>query len=74
MSTFALYLGKDVNASMLTSLLHIGARPAGQCTCDRADTENAKVAGATCACGIRPAGKYFHNTALRLYLMVSRCL
>ncbi|CAI0654921.1 unnamed protein product, partial [Colletotrichum noveboracense] len=31
------------------------ARPAGECTCDRAGTENVKPAGATCSCGVRPA-------------------
>ncbi len=63
-STFGLLLYKDHNVFILTSLLYIGARPAGQCTCDRADTENVKVAGATCACGVRPASKYFNNVAL----------
>lgn len=38
-------------------LLAVGARPAGECTCDRASTENAKVTGSTCSCGARPAGK-----------------
>ncbi|CAD6574740.1 MAG: hypothetical protein ASARMPRED_006889 [Alectoria sarmentosa] len=32
-----------------------GARPAGQCTCERAKDENAKLTGSTCACGARPA-------------------
>lgn len=73
-STFGLYRGKDLNVSMLTSLLYIGARPAGQCTCDRANTENAKVAGATCACGVRPASKYLNDAALRIHLMLGRCL
>jgi len=36
--------------SMLT-----GARPAGECTCERASTENSKVTGAACSCGARPA-------------------
>jgi hypothetical protein len=40
----------------LTSLL--GARPAGQCTCERATTENNLTAGSTCACGARPAGGF----------------
>ena len=35
----------------------IGARPVGECTCDRASTENTKVNGSTCSCGQRPAGK-----------------
>ena len=74
LSTYGVYLGKVLNVIMLTSLLYIGARPAGQCTCDRAATENAKVAGATCACGVRPASKYFNNAALRLHLMLGRCL
>ena len=39
--------------SALTLIL--GARPAGECTCDRAAQENAKPAGSTCACGARPA-------------------
>ena len=39
-----------------------GARPAGECTCERAATENAKPAGSTCTCGARPAGKSFPNT------------
>lgn len=30
-----------------------GARPAGECTCDRATTENQKVEGETCGCGLR---------------------
>ena len=63
-STLCLLLHKDQHVSILTSLPYIGARPAGQCTCDRAETENAKVAGATCACGVRPASKYFNNAAL----------
>lgn len=33
-----------------------GARPAGQCTCDRASSENATPSGNTCACGQRSAG------------------
>jgi hypothetical protein len=33
-----------------------GARPAGQCTCDRASTENTTPSGNTCACGQRSAG------------------
>ena len=37
----------------------IGARPAGECTCDRAVTENSKISGATCACGQRAASKPF---------------
>ncbi|KAF7508813.1 hypothetical protein GJ744_008690 [Endocarpon pusillum] len=32
------------------------ARPAGECTCDRAQTENQKPMGATCACGKRADG------------------
>ena len=35
----------------------LGARPAGECTCDRAQTENQKVTGSSCACGQRAAGK-----------------
>lgn len=31
----------------------VGARPAGECTCDRATTENQKVDGETCRCGMR---------------------
>lgn len=31
------------------------ARPAGECTCSRSTSENAKVDGETCACGSRPA-------------------
>ncbi|KAG6014984.1 hypothetical protein E4U54_004509 [Claviceps lovelessii] len=31
------------------------ARPAGECTCDRAATENAAVSGSKCSCGSRPA-------------------
>ena len=34
-----------------------GARPAGECTCDRAATENVKPSGSTCACGARPASE-----------------
>lgn len=34
-----------------------GAKPALQCTCDKAATENAKpAAGSSCACGLRAAG------------------
>jgi hypothetical protein len=36
-------------------IVHIGARPAGSCTCDRASTENATVSGDLCSCGARPA-------------------
>lgn len=35
-----------------------GARPAGECTCDRAQTENQKPMGATCGCGKRADGRY----------------
>ena len=35
----------------------VGARPAGDCTCDRAATENTKVTGSACSCGQRPAGE-----------------
>ena len=74
-STFCLLLYKDQNVSILTSLPCVGARPAGQCTCDRADTENAKVAGATCACGVRPASKYLNSVALWPHsLTLGRCL
>ena len=74
-SKFPLFSQQDHIVSILTSLPYIGARPAGQCTCDRAKTENAKVAGATCACGVRPASKYFNNVALRIHsLMLRRCL
>ncbi|KAL1988555.1 hypothetical protein VTN96DRAFT_8950 [Rasamsonia emersonii] len=31
-------------------------RPAGQCTCERAVTENRPVTGEACPCGSRPAG------------------
>ena len=39
----------------------IGARPAGQCTCERAKDENAKLTGSTCACGARPASESILN-------------
>ena len=38
-------------------------RPAGQCTCSRANTENAKPAGSTCACGKRDQGKALFDVA-----------
>ncbi len=74
-STFGSCLCKDHNMPILTSPFYEGARPAGQCTCDRADTENSKVTGATCACGVRAASKYFNNIALWLHrLTLLRCL
>lgn len=34
-----------------------GAKPALQCTCDKAPTENVKPStGSSCACGLRAAG------------------
>jgi hypothetical protein len=41
----------------LHSKLSLGARPAGECTCDRAATENTAVTGDACACGKRSAGE-----------------
>jgi hypothetical protein len=41
-----------------TNLFEIGSRPAGQCTCERAVTENKPVAGQACACGSRPQGEF----------------
>ncbi len=38
------------------TLLVVGARPAGECNCDRAAAENSKVSGQTCSCGQRAAG------------------
>ena len=32
----------------------LGSRPVGQCTCERAASENQSVSGATCPCGARP--------------------
>lgn len=34
-----------------------GARPAGACTCDRAQTENSTPSGELCSCGSRPASE-----------------
>lgn len=34
--------------------MRIGSRPVGQCTCERAATENQAVSGASCPCGARP--------------------
>ena len=53
----------------------VGARPAGDCTCDRAATENTKVAGSACSCGQRPAGElglrvFFTRYADRLQMRV----
>lgn len=31
-----------------------GSRPVGQCTCERATSENQAVTGAACPCGSRP--------------------
>ena len=45
------------NMPVLTYVRSLGARPAGECTCDRAATENSKVAGSTCSCGARPASE-----------------
>ena len=60
-------LAKDTN----TEIRMIGARPAGQCTCERAATENTKPAGSTCACGARPASEstapFILSSAPRLY-------
>ncbi|KAK3118010.1 hypothetical protein LTR53_000046 [Teratosphaeriaceae sp. CCFEE 6253] len=33
-------------------------RPAGECTCSRAQTENSGPKGSTCACGKRSAGEF----------------
>ena len=38
-----------------------GARPAGECTCDRATEENQKVVGDACACGMRSAGEHYRG-------------
>lgn len=35
-------------------MCRIGARPAGQCTCERSTSENQAVSGAACPCGSRP--------------------
>jgi hypothetical protein len=35
--------------------LSVGARPAGQCTCERAAAENHPVTGDACPCGKRPS-------------------
>lgn len=40
------------------SLFTVGARPVGECNCDRAAAENSKVTGDTCACGQRASGKH----------------
>ena len=49
--TFHLFLPRDVCS------YELGARPAGECTCDRATTENAGLTGETCQCGSRAKGK-----------------
>ena len=35
----------------------VGARPAGECNCDRASEENTAVKGPACSCGKRPSGQ-----------------
>ena len=55
-----------------------GARPQGQCNCDRADTENV-VSGSTCECGKRPAGnsqtdRYAYISTTVLTSVPFRCL
>lgn len=47
----------------------IGARPVGECTCERAATENAKPAGSTCACGARPASESTSKPLATAYYM-----
>ena len=56
----------------------LGARPAGGCTCDRAATENAKVTGETCGCGLRAKGWYlnvalFRGVFLRSWIVLTLC-
>lgn len=41
-----------------TLTINSGARPAGQCTCERSASENQPVEGETCACGARPSGEF----------------
>ena len=53
-------LVSDFRRTSISFCLHVltvfaGARPAGDCTCDRAETENSKPTGETCACGQRSA-------------------
>lgn len=36
----------------------VGARPAGECTCERATSENQPVSGEACPCGKRGAGEF----------------
>lgn len=43
-----------VNLGLYTT----GARPVGECTCERAPSENQPVMGVTCPCGKRPECKF----------------
>ena len=55
-SFFSLLFPLDQSTKCVTNPQTIGARPAGECTCDRASQENVTPSGNTCACGQRSAG------------------
>jgi hypothetical protein len=58
--TFLLRLNAAASLAGMFWLIetYAGLRPAGECTCERATTENHPVTGEACPCGKRPEGMF----------------
>jgi hypothetical protein len=62
------------STSICNANIRVGARPAGACTCDRADTENAPVTGVLCSCGARPAGRSLTQPLYLVHVLTCACV